>query len=181
MRKYHIQPGDKFNRLTCIGLSHIGKHNRTYFLFKCDCGNEKIILGSLVKSGNTKSCGCLSKEVKKSKIYPDNIGVTRQIILGYKRRAENRGFEWELTEEDVINIISKPCFYCGISASNMKITKNCKSGFAYNGIDRMDPKYGYFPGNCVPCCSQCNRAKMALKRDDFMMWIKRVYEHNYSD
>ena len=61
-RKYHLQLGDKYNRLTVIEFDHIGKHNRSYFLFKCECGNEKVILGSLVKCGNTKSCGCLSKE-----------------------------------------------------------------------------------------------------------------------
>ncbi|MCL2855187.1 MAG: AP2 domain-containing protein [Defluviitaleaceae bacterium] len=30
--------------------------------FKCDCGNEKITTVRLVKSGKTKSCGCLHKE-----------------------------------------------------------------------------------------------------------------------
>jgi len=37
MKKYHIQPNDKFNRLTCIRLDHVGRHNRSYFVFRCEC------------------------------------------------------------------------------------------------------------------------------------------------
>ncbi len=162
-----------------MSFSHIGKHYRRYFKFKCDCGNEKILLGALVSSGNTKSCGCLSREVKKSKLLPNDLGVIRQIILGYKRHAKVRGFKWELSEDEVISIINKPCYYCGIEPSNIKITKNCKQGFKYSGIDRVNSEFDYFIGNCVPCCNQCNQAKMAMKSDDFMSWIKRVYKFNY--
>jgi len=178
-KQIFIKPGDKFNRLTAIEFSHIGKHNRRHFKFKCDCGNYTTISAEAVTSGNTKSCGCLSMEVKKSKLLPNNLGVIRQIILGYKRHAKGRRFNWELSEPEVISIINKPCYYCGIEPSNIKITKNCKQGFKYSGIDRVNSNFGYFIGNCVPCCNQCNQAKMAMKSDDFMSWVKRVYEYNY--
>lgn len=173
-KKYHISAGDKYGRLTCKGLSHIGKHNRSYFLFQCECGNEKIILGSGVVSGNTKSCGCLSREVKSQKRLPDNQGVVYQIILGYKRHAARRGHEWDLSIEDVRGIISKKCYYCGTINSNKKVTKNCKEGFRYNGIDRVDNKTGYNKKNCVPCCAQCNRAKGDMAKSEFIKWIKAM-------
>lgn len=122
--KTNLNPGDKINRLTVINFSHTGNHYRKYFIFKCDCGNEKVILGSLVVSGNTKSCGCLSLEVKKSKLLPGNIGIIRQVILGYKRHAKGRGFNFYLSEEQVKEIISNNCYYCGSPPSNIKITKN---------------------------------------------------------
>ena len=34
--------------------------------FYCDCGRTKIIRLSYVKSGHTKSCGCLKVEAKKT-------------------------------------------------------------------------------------------------------------------
>lgn len=47
----------KFNMLTLSSKSPInGK-----YLWICDCGNSKEILMNSVKSGNTKSCGCLQK------------------------------------------------------------------------------------------------------------------------
>jgi 5-methylcytosine-specific restriction endonuclease McrA len=177
MREYHIKTGDRFNRLTAIKLDRVGKHNRSYFLFRCDCGIEKVILGSQVKSGNTKSCGCLSREVKKAKLLPNNAGVINQIILSYKRHAKTRGFAWGLTFTDVSNIINKPCHYCGILNSNKKITKNCKDGFCYNGIDRVNSKKDYTIDNVVPCCDFCNKAKGSKTKEEFLSWVKRIYKN----
>ena len=53
--------GRRFGRL--VGISFIpDSTNRSSFLFRCDCGNEKIIEGSSVKRGYTISCGCFHKE-----------------------------------------------------------------------------------------------------------------------
>ena len=30
------------------------------WLCQCSCGNQKVIAGARVRSGNTKSCGCLA-------------------------------------------------------------------------------------------------------------------------
>jgi len=173
-KKYHVSPGDRFNRLVCLSFHHVGNHHRSYFVFRCDCGKEKIILGSGVVSGNTKSCGCLSAEVKKQKILPNNAGVIYQIILGYKRHANRRGLKWLLSITDVRNIIDKPCYYCGAINSNKKITKSKKEGFLYNGIDRKDNKQHYTIDNSLPCCKQCNRAKGDMSFDKFIAWIKAM-------
>lgn len=52
--------GFKFNKLTCIGYSH-RENNKTYFIFRCDCGVERPFLASRVMKGLIKSCGCLKK------------------------------------------------------------------------------------------------------------------------
>ena len=64
MRKPIIKKGDKYNRLTAVRFDHRDKGKNAYWLFRCDCGNEKVAQVSNVKSGNIKSCGCLLKEVK---------------------------------------------------------------------------------------------------------------------
>jgi len=174
MKNLHIKSGDKFNRLTAIRFDHIGKHYRSYFLFKCDCGNEKIILGSLVLSDNTKSCGCLRKEKRKLTRLPNDLGVKRQIILQYKRHARNRNISYNISENNFIKLLSKNCFYCGLIPSNIKRTKNHK-GFIYSGIDRVDSNKGYTKKNCVACCEQCNKAKRNITKDEFKKWIKRAY------
>lgn len=50
--------GNKYNMLTVIEFAE-KRGNESYWLCRCDCGNEKIACGSKLKSGNTKSCGCL--------------------------------------------------------------------------------------------------------------------------
>lgn len=53
--------GQKFGRLTAIRF--VEKRGQYYYwLFKCDCENERTIEKNNVKSGKQKSCGCLLKE-----------------------------------------------------------------------------------------------------------------------
>ena len=47
-----------------------------------------------------------------------------------------------------------------------------------NGIDRVDSGKGYVINNVVPCCKYCNIAKGEMSREDFLKWVKRVYEFN---
>lgn len=50
--------GQRFGRLVCI--EQRGKIGRVRaFLFRCDCGTEKQLAAGSVRSGGTKSCGCL--------------------------------------------------------------------------------------------------------------------------
>lgn len=49
--------GTKVNKLCILSFSHV-KGERSYFNCKCDCGKEKVIAGSNIKSGHTTSCGC---------------------------------------------------------------------------------------------------------------------------
>lgn len=61
--------GQKFGKLTAIRFDHdnyiIGKikYHYNYWLFKCDCGKEKVIEKTRVMRGNTTSCGCVREEM----------------------------------------------------------------------------------------------------------------------
>ena len=50
--------GQKFGMLTVIRFHSLNKRNKSMWLCVCDCGTEKVIEGSNLKKGNTKSCGC---------------------------------------------------------------------------------------------------------------------------
>lgn len=53
--------GQKFGQLTVV--EDVGSKNRKhYWRCICDCGNEKIVDGASLRSGNTKSCGCLKNK-----------------------------------------------------------------------------------------------------------------------
>lgn len=58
--------GKKFGRLTGIGPIEIVRHGpkttSVIWLFKCDCGNDRVAAAKLVASGNIKSCGCFKAE-----------------------------------------------------------------------------------------------------------------------
>lgn len=167
---------EKINMITVLSFSHYDKRHRKYYNCICNCGKTKTIQGSLLKSGNTKSCGCLSIEARKKKLLPNNAGVINQIILGYKRHAKDRKIEWNLSFDEVFVLLKTNCNYCGLPPSNNKRTKNC-NGFMYSGIDRVDSSIGYIKNNVVSCCNQCNKSKLSLSKKDFLSWVKRVYDY----
>ena len=56
--------GDKYNGWTLLecDLDKSKECGRAYWLCMCDCGKEKVICASNIKSGKTKSCGCKSSQ-----------------------------------------------------------------------------------------------------------------------
>ena len=169
--------GRKFERLTVLSLSHLDKRHRKHWLCLCDCGSVKAVQSGLLTSGNTRSCGCLAAEARRSQRLPGDRGVINHIILQYKRHASDRGIQFSLDYDAVEELIRRPCHYCGDKAGNLKKTKNMTEGFRHNGIDRVDSSLGYVNGNVVPCCGLCNRAKRDMPRDVFIAWATRIAKH----
>lgn len=65
--------GQRFGRLLAVGRTHnIGKH--TAWLCKCDCGNKTIVNTTHLVSGDTRSCGCLHKEVTSKDLTGQRFG-----------------------------------------------------------------------------------------------------------
>jgi hypothetical protein len=54
--------GRRFGRLVVIGAAG-RKNHRVAWLCVCDCGRQKRIRGDSLRSGNTTSCGCYSREL----------------------------------------------------------------------------------------------------------------------
>lgn len=67
-----------FERLTVLGRVENDKYGKPQWLCKCICGNEKITLGSLLKNGQTKSCGCLGREVLVKGSHSRFLNLTQQ-------------------------------------------------------------------------------------------------------
>jgi len=51
--------GQKFFMLIVLRYFSSNKNGNALWLCRCDCGKETIVLGSNLRNGNTRSCGCL--------------------------------------------------------------------------------------------------------------------------
>lgn len=150
MAKLTNLSGKRYGKLTVQKLLYSkkqndGKHYSHYYLCRCDCGNEKIVVNSNLLTGNTQSCGCLKKEkpnhkkhnLSKHKLYrvyktminrcynPKNISFK---IYGKRGIAVCK--EWQ---QDFM------IFY------NWAINAGYKEGLS---IDRIDVNGNYEPTNC---------------------------------
>jgi len=79
----------------------------------------------------------------------------------------HRNIPFNLSNEDIISIIEKPCIYCGKQHSG--------------GIDRVDSMKGYELDNVVPCCAICNRMKNNYTLEFFKNHIKKIYKTFYEN
>jgi len=78
----------------------------------------------------------------------------------YQKRANARGFEFELTDVMFDQLKYCQCVYCGGTPT---------------GFDRMDNSIGYTIENSVPCCFKCNMMKYQHTYEDFIKHCKKVY------
>lgn len=54
--------GRRFGELTVLAEAERRDPRKRYWLCRCSCGNETIVKDTHLKSGHTKSCGCLRKK-----------------------------------------------------------------------------------------------------------------------
>lgn len=76
--------GQRFGKLTVVKRVPTPlyvKKQRPYYECECECGNVRIVLNKNLTSGNTKSCGCLSKEIAKE-LKPGTI-LSNGIVINF--------------------------------------------------------------------------------------------------
>ena len=54
--------GQRFGKLTAIRFDHKDEQYKPYWLFQCDCGNQKVLPINSVKWSGVRSCGCLAEK-----------------------------------------------------------------------------------------------------------------------
>lgn len=107
----------------------------------------------------------LSNPSKWRKVYDKHKLTSKYVLNRLKSGAKRRNLMFELTLEDVTNIISKQCNYCGETDSI--------------SIDRVDNKIGYTKENSVPCCTMCNMMKKDFDLKDFLQKVCKIYQNHY--
>lgn len=82
-------------------------------------------------------------------------------FLRYKKRADNKGLDFELTKDYFKDNWGNPCYYCGDTILRI-------------GIDRIDSSKGYIPSNIVICCGGCNLMKRSMTKQVFIEQCKKI-------
>lgn len=142
--------GQKYGRLTVI--EYAGKFkdgHMSAWRCKCDCGNEVVVIGRNLKNGNTKSCGCIAKEINKNcdlfkkhgysgtKLYAVWKGIIQRCFNKNNKEYKNYGGrgiticrEWK---NDFVNFYD----WAISNGYEEKLT-----------IDRINVNGNYEPSNC---------------------------------
>jgi hypothetical protein len=119
--RFKVCAGEKFNRLTVISGETVSDGKKTGVMCKCDCGNTKIVERHQLKSGHTKSCGCLLKEKyeRQTKDQLTDITGNRYGRLVVIKQEYVHGRKWATVECD--------CGTVKIIKSTGSLTHGCTS------------------------------------------------------
>ena len=138
--------GQKHGRLTVVEFvarHHAGDHK---WRFLCECGREVVASIRMVKTGHTKSCGCLLNEVllKRntkhglSKIHPQEYKTWKDM----RSRCNNKN------DSDYANYGGRGIFVCERWDSFASFFDDMGSKPEGMTIDRIDVNGGYEASNC---------------------------------
>lgn len=132
--KLHDLVGQRFGLLTVIKRMPNNTSNKVQWLCKCDCGNERIAIGTRLMQGYIVSCGCVKSDKQRLlQIWADMLG--RCTKPSYKC--------WKFYGGKGITVCDEWHSY-----------ENFKSWAYANGytqeltLDRIDSSKNYEPSNC---------------------------------
>ena len=119
--------GQRFGRLVAlelVGFKTDAKDNKkAVWLCKCDCGNSVKVCGIDLRSGHTKSCGCIHKEglIKRNKemSYCNTYDLSGEYGIGY----DSKGNEFYFDLEDYDKIKND---YWFVNGNGYVVTSNYK-------------------------------------------------------
>ncbi len=138
-----------FGRLTVLRKLGRNRHNQIVWLCICSCGKEHEAIGSVLKRGLVRSCGCLRDELLRER------SVTHGHTLGRKASTEYSSWANMITRcSNPKNIDWKHYGGRGIS-----VCREWRKSFAAffrdmgskpmdHSIDRIDVNGNYEPSNC---------------------------------
>ena len=133
-------------RLVVIGFHHKSKSNHVFVECVCDCGKHVVVRASSIVKQESKSCGCLARELTKKRLTKHGMFGSRiyNIWAGLRRRCYDSnvsGYKW---------YGGKGIGYCKEWDSFENFYEWAKkSGYKDSlSIDRIDYNKGYSPENC---------------------------------
>lgn len=143
--------GKRFGRLTVVEFVE-SKNGKSKWKCACDCGLSVIAVGGNLRSGNTKSCGCLRRETtkmrgeanKKHGCSHENRTRLYTIWCGMRQRCNNEH------RDAYKHYGGKGVKVCDAWNDFEKFKEWAQSN-GYNdnlSIDRIDRNGNYEPANC---------------------------------
>ena len=163
MSRFKNLVGEKFNKLKVISFVDI-KNKNSRWLCKCECGNKTIAFAQDLKTGHTKSCGCLFLKkitkhgMHKTKFYGVWEGMKTRCLYKKHKHYNNYGGRG-------ITICNQWLKFLNFRDDMYESYKEHKLNNNYTSIDRINNNGNYELSNCrwATKKEQCNNRRLPKK------------------
>ena len=128
----------KFGKLTAISKAP-SRSGKTYWLCKCECGNEKEIQTSHLRNGSITTCGC-----SKNRTHP---------VITYRQRIKIA----------LVEAFGHKCANCGLVDDHRLYDfhhinpEEKEFGIANSSTTRSKQAYANEAKKCIMLCANCHR------------------------
>lgn len=167
-RKPRVHPGDVFGRLTVIEGAGQGKRGKRMSRCQCECGNIHIASNNGLRTGRTRSCGCLREEGRRLLTRTHGESSRNRTVeycawAGMLGRCRNpRNAKWEHYGGRGIAVCERWQSY-----ENFLADMGRKPS-PQHSLDRIDVDGDYTPENCrwaTATEQRCNQRRMAKEAE----------------
>lgn len=136
--------GQVFDRLTALHRGESNSRGQARWWCTCSCGGKALVTASDLRSGNTRSCGCLQSEKRDQTTHGGTGTRLYDIWCGIKKRCYNpKSTIWDYYGGKGIRVCEE---WQSFEPFRDWATKNGYSDHLQ--IDREDPDGHYEPANC---------------------------------
>lgn len=167
--------GERVGRLTVIEAAHLTDQGR-FYRCACDCGGEVTVRGASLVRGNTRSCGCLKRELTAAM---GKARATHGHTVGGKPTPTFNSWR-SMRDRCYLRSNGAYAMYGGRGTTVCDRWRDSFENFLADmgerppgtSLDRIDPFGNYEPGNCQ-WSTPTEQARNRRKTDEIIALIGR--------
>lgn len=187
--------GNKYGRWTVIKKAETSKKDIEWNCV-CECGNIGVIRGSSLRSGNSKSCGCLSREMA-SKRFSENpkpksitnlsgMKFGKLTVIEIAEHIKGKHIKWRCVCDCGKEVISAGVYLTNGSKTHCGCEKPFSYRLSYHRLHRIwsnmkfrcnnanDDRYDDYGGRGIAVCKEWQESF-----EVFCKWaLKNGYDKN---
>lgn len=172
--------GKRFGKLIVVSEHSKTRNGHIRFVCSCDCGRTSHVLGTHLRQGNTKSCGCdMYKRGSRNKMWTGVGDLSGDFWHNHVVRSADgvkgrKKLELSITKEYAWDLFLKQDKKCALTGEFLIFPKGHSDKSWTASLDRIDSEFGYVEGNVQWVHKDINMMKNKFSQLYFIDMCKKV-------